>query len=89
MQGNWRAHWLLCQYLFPRTSLDFAHLGVILAIGFAIIGLPMGILLGLFMGLLNMIPYLQVLSYIPLVLLVGLRAVATGENFFLLLSLPQ
>ena len=59
--------------------------GIILAIGFAIIGLPMGISLGLFIGLLNMIPYLQILGYIPMVLLVGLQAVATGENFFLLL----
>ncbi|MBR8758679.1 AI-2E family transporter [Porphyromonas levii] len=70
---------------FRGQALISLICGVILAIGFAIIGLPMGITLGLFIGLLNMIPYLQILGYIPLVLLVGLQAVATGENFFLLL----
>lgn len=58
---------------------------VILGVGFTIIGLPMGITLAIFIGVLNMIPYLQVLGYIPLVLLVGLQSLSTGDNFFLLL----
>ena len=39
--------------------------GVLFAIGFALIGLPLGILLGLFVGLLNMVPYLQIIGLIP------------------------
>ncbi len=58
---------------------------IVLAIGFSIIKLPMGITLAIFVGLLNMIPYLQVLSYVPLVMLVGLQSLTTGENFWLLL----
>lgn len=70
---------------FRGQALISLICGIILAVGFAIIGLPMGITLGLFIGLLNMIPYLQILGYIPMVFVVGLQAVATGENFFLLL----
>ena len=32
------------------------------SIGFVIIGLPMGVVLGLFIGMLNMVPYLQLIS---------------------------
>lgn len=70
---------------FRGQALISLICGIILAVGFAIIGLPMGITLGLFIGMLNMIPYLQILGYFPMVLLVGLQAMATGENFFLLL----
>ena len=45
----------------------------------------MGITLGLLIGLLNMIPYMQTLGYLPLVILVGLQSVMTGDNFFILL----
>lgn len=70
---------------FRAQALIAFFCGLILSVGFAIIGLPMGISLGIFIGLLNMIPYLQVLGYIPLVLVVGLQSVSTGQNFFLLL----
>ena len=43
------------------------------------------ITLGLLIGLLNMIPYMQTLGYLPLVILVGLQSVMTGDNFFILL----
>lgn len=36
--------------------------GVLFSIGFVIIGLPMGVVLGLFIGLLNLVPYLQLIS---------------------------
>lgn len=59
--------------------------GVLMAIGFWIMGLPMGITLGLFIGLLNMVPYLQNLGIIPLILLVALQSLAMGQNFWVLL----
>lgn len=59
--------------------------GIILAIGFTIMGLPLGITFGLFVGMLNMIPYLQYIGYIPLVMLVGLQSASTNQNFFVLL----
>lgn len=70
---------------FRSQALIAFICGVVMAIGFYIIGLPMGITLGIFIGLLNMIPYMQALGYIPLVVLVGLQSVVTGDNFFVLL----
>ncbi|MDN4753024.1 AI-2E family transporter [Porphyromonadaceae bacterium W3.11] len=70
---------------FKGQALISLICGVILAIGFALMGLPLGITFGLFMGLLNMIPYLQYIGYFPLLILVGLQAAATGQNFFIIL----
>lgn len=52
-----------------------ACMAVLFAIGFQIIGLRMGILLGLFVGMLNMVPYLQVAGLVPAAALGILRAV--------------
>lgn len=70
---------------FRSQALIAMICGVVMAVGFYIIDLPMGITLGLLIGLLNMIPYMQTLGYFPLVILVGLQSVVTGDNFFLLL----
>ena len=61
--------------------------GVLFALGFALIGLPLGILLGLFIGLLNMVPYLQILGLIPAGLLALVHAVQSGTNFWMVLGL--
>ena len=61
--------------------------GVLFALGFALIGLPLGILLGLFIGLLNMIPYLQIIGLIPAGLLALVHAVQSGTNFWMVLGL--
>nr|WP_280712758.1 AI-2E family transporter [Desulfobaculum xiamenense] len=52
--------------------------GVLFAIGFGLIGLPLGILLGLFIGLLNMVPYLQIVGFIPALALGIVHALETG-----------
>lgn len=70
---------------FRSQALIAFICGVVMAVGFYIIDLPMGITLGIFIGLLNMIPYMQTLGYFPLVILVGLQSVVTGDNFFVLL----
>lgn len=49
--------------------------GLMFAIGFKIIDLPLGILLGLLVGLLNMVPYLQTVAFIPACMLGVVRAV--------------
>jgi predicted PurR-regulated permease PerM len=61
--------------------------GVLFALGFALIGLPLGILLGLFIGLLNMIPYLQIIGLIPAGLLALVHAVQSGTNIWMVLGL--
>lgn len=70
---------------FKGQALIATISGVLMAIGFWIMGLPMGITLGLFIGLLNMVPYLQNLGIIPLILLVALQSVANGQSFWILL----
>jgi predicted PurR-regulated permease PerM len=61
--------------------------GILFAIGFGLIGLPMGILLGLFIGLLNMVPYLQIVGLVPAFLLAALGAAASGGNVWVALGL--
>ncbi len=55
--------------------------GALMAVGFTIIGLPMALPFGLFVGLLNMVPYLQTVAVIPAVMLAGLRAVEGDSSF--------
>jgi predicted PurR-regulated permease PerM len=59
--------------------------GVLFSIGFLIIGFPMAIGLGMFIGLLNMVPYLQLLGFIPTILLAVVKAAETGESFWFIL----
>lgn len=55
---------------FRAQSMVALSVGILYAIGFGVIGLPMGVAFGLFSGALNMIPYLQ-LTTIPLALLLA------------------
>ena len=72
---------------FRGQSLIALCVGVLLAIGFKIIDFPLAITLGLFIGVLNLIPYLQTIGLIPMVLLSLLRSAETGENFWILFGL--
>ena len=59
---------------FRGQFLVAACCGVLFALGFWLVGLRLAIFLGLTIGLLNMVPYLQVLGFVPALLLAGLRA---------------
>jgi len=67
---------------FRSQALVASCVAVLFAIGFSIIGLPLAILMGIFIGLLNMVPYLQIVGTIPCLLLAGLKALEQGDNFF-------
>lgn len=56
-------------HYFRGQSLIAFIVGILFCIGFAIIDMPMAIVLGLFIGLLNMVPYLQLISLVPVTLL--------------------
>ena len=56
--------------------------GVLFSIGFLIVGMPMAIGLGMFMGFLNLVPYLQNLGFLPMALFALLKAADTGESFW-------
>lgn len=51
--------------------------GILFATGFSIIGLPLGIILGLFIGLLNMVPYLQIVGMVPALLFAVMQTLET------------
>ena len=72
---------------FRAQALVASIVGVLFAVGFYLIGLPMGILLGLFIGLLNMVPYLQIIGIIPAFLLALVHALETGSSLWLILGL--
>ena len=77
------------QNYFRAQALIAFIVGILFAIGFWLIGLPMGIFLGLFIGLLNMVPYLQVIGLIPAGLFALMSSLETGESawFILLMTL--
>jgi predicted PurR-regulated permease PerM len=60
---------------------------VLFSIGFLIIDFPMAVGLGLFIGLLNMVPYLQLLGFVPTILLAIVKAAETGQNFWMIMLL--
>ncbi|WP_294587187.1 AI-2E family transporter [uncultured Phocaeicola sp.] len=67
---------------FRGQSLVAFCVGILFCIGFLIIDFPLAIPLGLFIGLLNMVPYLQIVGFIPTILLAILKAADTGESFW-------
>lgn len=69
-------------HYFRGQALIATCVGVLFAIGFSIIGLPLAIVLGLFIGLLNMVPYLQLISIVPTTLLCLVYAAGGGGNFW-------
>lgn len=69
---------------FRGQALVAFLVGILFAIGFSIIDLPLAILMGLFIGLLNMVPYLQLISLIPTTLLCVIYCTVTGTGFWLM-----
>jgi predicted PurR-regulated permease PerM len=65
---------------FRGQALVALLVGALSALGFALIGLPLGILLGLFVGLLNMVPYLQLVALLPAAMLVFIHSAETGAS---------
>ena len=59
---------------------------IMFSIGFYLVGFPMPLALGCFIGIISFVPYLQVAGLIPATLLALLRAVDTGDNFWLLMG---
>jgi len=66
---------------FRGQSLVAMLMAILFIIGFTLIGLPMAVPLGLLIGLLNMVPYLQTVGIVPAILLAGLRAVEHDSGF--------
>lgn len=72
---------------FRGQALIALCVGILLAIGFKIISFPLAVTLGLFIGVLNLIPYMQAIGIVPMLLLALLRSAETGENFWIIFGL--
>ncbi len=64
---------------FRGQALIAFIVGILFAIGFQIIGLPMGIAMGLIIGVFNLVPYMQALGIPPCILLGLIQAAETGR----------
>lgn len=73
------------QYFRGQALVAF-FVGVMFSIGFIIIDFPAAIAFGLFIGMLNIIPYLQAVSIVPMVLLAMLKSANTGDDFWVILG---
>lgn len=67
---------------FRGQALISLMVGIGYAVGFSIIGLPMGIVFGLSVGVMHMVPYLQTVSLVPGVMLCAIKAADYNESFF-------
>ena len=69
---------------FRGQALVALCVGILFSVGFTIIDFPIAIAFGLFVGMLNLVPYLQLISIVPMLLLAVLKAANTGENLWLI-----
>ena len=74
--------------IYFRNQAKIASIvGLLFALGFHLIGLPMGIAMGFLIGLMNMVPYLQVAGIPPCILLAIIQGAETGRPIWLCLVL--
>lgn len=71
---------------FRGQALVAFCVGILFSIGFLIIDFPMAIALGLFIGALNLVPYLQIIGFVPTIMLAILKAADTGQNFWVIIA---
>lgn len=71
---------------FRGQALIALCVGILFSIGFLIIDFPMAIGLGLFIGVLNLVPYLQTLGFLPTLLLAFIKSQETGQSFWIVLA---
>lgn len=67
---------------FRGQALIALIVGILFAIGFSIINLPLAIIFGFFVGFLNLIPYMQLLSLPPALILVLVKSTEYDQSLF-------
>lgn len=72
---------------FRGQALIALLVGILFSIGFLIIDFPLAIGLGLFIGFLNLVPYMQIIGFLPTILLALIKSAETGQNFWFILLL--
>lgn len=69
---------------FRGQALIAFIVGILFSAGFLLIGLPMGVVLGLFIGILNLVPYLQLISLPVTAFLCIVYTASTGTDFWII-----
>lgn len=67
---------------FRHQALICLIVGILYAIAFQIIGLPLAIIMGVMIGILHMVPYLHAISIVPATLLCWLKVSQTDQSFW-------
>lgn len=70
---------------FRGQGLVALCVGILFAIGFTITGMPMGFVMGIIIGVLNLVPYMQALGIPPCILLCLVQSAQTGQPVWLTL----
>jgi predicted PurR-regulated permease PerM len=73
-------------YFRAQTKIVLV-VAILFAIGFKIIGLPFAIMLGLLVGFLNYIPYMQLVGILPALGLAAISSLETGGSAWLAMTL--
>ncbi len=69
---------------FRGQALIAMCVGILFMIGLSIIRLPLAIVIGLSIGILNLVPYLELLGIIPCAFMALLKASETNQNFWMI-----
>lgn len=71
-------------HYFRGQALIALIVGVLFVIGFLLVGLPLAVVLGLFIGVLNLVPYLQLISIPVTALLCLIYSAQTASGFWVI-----
>jgi predicted PurR-regulated permease PerM len=69
-------------HYFRGQGLIALIVGILYAVGFSIVGLPLGIILGLLVGVMHLVPYLQTLALVPAIMLAAIKSAEYHQSFF-------
>jgi len=69
-------------HYFRGQGLIALIVGILYAIGFSIVGLPLGIVFGILVGVMHLVPYLQTLALIPAIMLAAIKSAEYHQSFF-------
>lgn len=68
---------------FRGQALIASIVGLLFAVSFEIIDLPLGLILGLLIGVLTMVPYLKVVMIFPVGFVALLKSIETGQSYWM------
>jgi len=71
---------LVLRRYFRGQFLIASLTGILFALAFSLIGLPMAVPFGIFVGVLNMVPYLQTVALVPAAILAVFRAIGSDGS---------